>query len=260
MTQAFTKAIAKWAEYWGGSLYPYLLILSMLLLLFMIRENRVLRDLLLFTAVAGFVCFFPPTAKLIQTAIGPYFYFRVYWILPSMILIAAAAANACMRIRKLWGKLLLTAACLVLLAAGGKSQWETGNYELLHNRQKVPDEVAVICETIRADSAGAEVKVAANDQIATYIRVYEPAFFMPYGRKGRSAGTRDRKELYALMEDGDRDYARLASLGLSEDCGYLVVPLRDEDSQTVMEQNGYQMITTVNRYGIFRAAQKGGTT
>ena len=107
------------------------------------------------------------------------------------------------------------------------------------------------------DSRGNEVKVAANDQIATYIRVYEPAWFMPYGRKGRSAGSADRKELYALMEDGDRDYTRLASIGMSEGCSYLVVPLRDEESQQTMEQSGYQMITTVNHYGVFRLKDKG---
>ncbi|MBQ8305630.1 MAG: DUF4149 domain-containing protein [Blautia sp.] len=257
MKQAFLKAVAKWAEYWGDSWYPYLLLLSMVVLLFVIKENRVIRDLLLFTAVVGFVCFFPPTAKLIQTAIGPYFYFRIYWIFPAMILIAAAAAYLCSKAGAFWLKLLLTAACAVLFALGGTSQWETGNYETLHNRQKVPDEVAVICEAIRQDSEGKEVKVASNDQIATYIRVYEPAWYMPYGRKGRSAGSAERKELYALMEDGERDYSRLATIGISEGCSYLVVPLRDEESQPVMEQSGYQMITTVNHYGVFRLADKG---
>ena len=63
----------------------------------------------------------------------------------------------------------------------------SGNFEKVSNRQQVPDEIAMICERINNDRNGNEIRIAADEYASSYIRVYDPALNMAYGRRGAGA-------------------------------------------------------------------------
>ena len=67
------------------------------------------------------------------------------------------------------------------------------------NRQQVPDEIAMICERINNDRNGNEIRIAADEYASSYIRVYDPALNMAYGRRG--AGAVDKNAKKALSAD-----------------------------------------------------------
>lgn len=75
-----------------------------------------------------------------------------------------------------------------VIGISGKSVWSEDNYVQVHNYQKVPDEVAQVCNLISdQQEEGEEVCVAADDYLAAYIRVYQPSFYMPYSRAGKGS-------------------------------------------------------------------------
>lgn len=55
--------------------------------------------------------------------------------------------------RKSAAKIAALALCAVLIVISGKGIYQAGNYHLVHNYQKVPDEVAGICEMVKKTQA-----------------------------------------------------------------------------------------------------------
>lgn len=74
---------------------------------------------------------------------------------------------------------------------------DAGFYERVHNFQKVPDEAAQICDLINKQKEEGEViYLAADDNIAAYVRVYDPSILMPYGRGGKGRTTQAARSVY----------------------------------------------------------------
>ena len=111
-------------------------------------------------------------------------------------------------------KRIAQAAVLVIMlgvtAVSGKSIYE-GNYGRVHNYQQVPDEVAGICELIQADAQGEKFTFASDDDISSYVRVYDPSIYNLIGRNARSTQGRSRK-LYYEINSPEPDY-RIIAIG-----------------------------------------------
>ena len=96
--------------------------------------------------------------------------------------VAPAHFNGCL----LQGLVLIL--FIAVIGISGKSVWSEENYVQVHNYQKVPDEVAQVCNLISDQlEEGETVCVAADDYLAAYIRVYQPSFYMPYSRAGKGS-------------------------------------------------------------------------
>ena len=146
---------------------------------------------------------------------------------------------------------------LVLLLAGivvsGKSLMDAGFYERVHNFQKVPDEAAQICDFINKQKEEGEViYLAADDNIAAYVRVYDPSILMPYGRGGKGRTTQAARKLYTQLTSGMPVIKKVVKYAKSLECNYLVFPLPSQKKQDYMAIKGYFLIGQVNSYGIFK--------
>ncbi|MDO5135998.1 MAG: hypothetical protein Q4D55_08095 [Eubacteriales bacterium] len=244
---------AMWRQYWGGSWYPWLLLLAALYLLVFRRKKRAARQLLAFSGGLLFLFFFPPTAWLLQKCVGAEVCWRILWLLPTAPLFAYGATEAAFSLGKNRAvRVGAVAAALLLLAFGGKSVWQAGNYEKVNNRQKVPDEVAQICEFVSSQrEEGQTLCLATNDYLAAYIRVYDPSIEMPYSRARNGARDRFSKALYKQMELPCPKIRKVIKLSqkLGVDC--LVHTRFTKRQEKRLKKSGYHLAGMVNDKAIY---------
>lgn len=252
MKETLELVLSTWVSYWGEGFYQYLLLAAVLYLLLWRRKKESTRSILPYLLTVLVIFAFPLTAGIIYRCIGRSVYWRVLWILPTALVIALAGTEF---IKERKSKALKF--CLVILFAGvigvsGKSVWQAGNYQEVHNNQKVPDEVAQICDLIRSDAGDKEVRFASDDYVASYARVYEPSFLMPYGRAGRGARMEKSIMLYQEMISPSPNYKKIGRLARARTCNYIAVQITEESQKETLAYCGYQEIGMAGRYGVFR--------
>lgn len=250
MKEMLVQILTFWNNYWGKSLFPYLLLLSVLYLLIFKRKNKNTRYILTYFFITLFLFFCPFTAKVIQTCIGESVYWRVLWLLPTTPVIAFAMTEF-LKAGKGIRRLILTVLCIGMVAVSGQEFYQAGYYSFVHNYQQVPDEVPGICELIHQDANTDEYFLATDEDICPYIRVYDPSIYMMVGHAKRN--TRGgAKKLYAQLNAPNLDYKELAHIGKRLRCNYLAVKIPNEEQKEMMEQYKYHEIGVIGRYSVFR--------
>lgn len=271
MQEQLQWILSTWNSYWGDGIYQYLLLLSLLFLLFRRRRQRSTWQTVSYTILFLLIFFIPATAAIIQKCIGKDVYWRVLWLLPTTAVIALAAAELLSDIgrflsartssrtesssasgcrKKLcWLCLIpVTALCAVFCVKG---MMASDNYVKVSNYQKVPEEVAHICNMVLEHAQGETIKLAADEHVCSYVRVYDASIQMPYGRRGQGASGKATKELYSLMCSESPDYARIAELALETSCNFLILAPDSDSVSDIFSEYGYQLIGSVNSYQIF---------
>lgn len=195
MKEMIKKSLGFWNNYWGDSVFPYLLAIALLYLLIFKRKKKTTRYVLGYVFLALFLFFFPYTAKIIQKCIGENVYWRVLWLVPSTPVIALAMTEF-IRGRKAVLQPVLLVLCTAVIVLGGKEFYTEGYYHKVNNYQQVPDVVAGICELAKQDAGGEKFLLVADEYVSSYIRVYDPSIYLPFGRRGSGGAIGTRRQLY----------------------------------------------------------------
>lgn len=254
MKEIMQWSITIWKQYWGNGYVPYLLLLAVIYLLFRKRNKHSIRQVLPYLFLILFLFLCPFTAKIIQTCIGQDVYWRVLWLLPATPVISLACTEFLHMRRSKAAHTLTVLLFAVTIVLCGKNLLDSGQYVKVHNYQKVPDEVAHICNMIREDAGDSKIRLVTDENLSPYIRVYDPSIRMPYGRRGKGAITWTTIRLYKAVhpEEGRIKYKRIARLAKKANCNYMAIVMNDRFKLKYVEQFGYEQIGTVNNYGIFR--------
>lgn len=256
MKEIIKQTVVFWENYWGDSLMMWLLLAAALFLLIFRRKKKSTRYLLLYLAVVLIVFFCPVTAKIIQKCIGELVYWRVLWLLPTIPVIAVALTEFLKERKNNILQFILTLLCIAAVAVCGKGIYQAGNYKLVHNYQQVPDEVAAVCEMMKADAKDAEYFMAADNFIAPYVRVYDPSIYMIFNRECRGNGGKMARRLYLEINAPVFNYSNIGSAGKNLKCNYIVVKIPNHQQKKELEAFGYQEVGTAGRYSLYRLGDK----
>lgn len=244
-----------WQMYWGGGFFQYLLLASAAYLLIFRRKKQSTRQVLAFSFLLLLIFVCPFTARIIRSCIGQSVYWRVLWLLPA-IPVTALAATEFLRSRKpvsVQAALLLL--CCILIALSGKDMLSADNYVRTLNRQKVPDDVALICNIVLEEAAKdgiSEIYMASDEYLCSYVRVCAPSIRQPYGRRGMGSLTKENARLYRLMhEEEPRNYARIASLCKKIGCSFLAVSVPDAKAPLI-SRRGFELIGEAGAYSVYQ--------
>ena len=254
MKEFIKEIIGFWNNYWGDSFVPWLLLAAVVYLLIFRRKKESTKYVLLYLAAALVLFFCPVTAKIIQACIGETVYWRVLWLVPSTPVIAFAMTEF-LKERKSAAKIAALALCAVLIVISGKGIYQAGNYHLVHNYQKVPDEVAGICEMVKKDAGDALFLLAADNYIGPYVRVYDPSIQMMFNREGRGGYGAGSRRLYLEINAPVLNYRNIGAVGRRTFCNYLVVKVPNEEQKKELEMYGYQEVGNVNCYSLYRLGE-----
>lgn len=258
MKETMELVLSTWVSYWGEGFYQYLLLAAVLYLLIWRRKKQSTRTMVPYLLTALVIFALPLTAGIIYRCIGKSVYWRVLWILPTALVIALAGTELIKERKSRAVQFCLVVLFAAAIGISGKSVWQAGNYQEVNNNQKVPDEVAQICEIVREDAGDKEVRFASDDFVASYARVYDPSFLMPYGRAGRGARMEKSIMLYQEMISPSPDYKKIGKLARARRCNYIAVQITEESQKEILAYCGYQEVGMAGRYGVFRFEKPDG--
>lgn len=149
-----------------------------------------------------------------------------------------------------WGILLVLIAALVF---GGKNLYLGGAFEKTTNLQKVPQEVAQICNIITEQKEeGEQIRLAATSLVATYVRVYDPSIVMPYGRDGKGCANGVDRRLYEMLMSYEPDLEKEIQYARKNSWNYLAHWSENGETVDVFEKAGYACLGKVGKYFIFK--------
>ena len=140
MITAFQIAIER-AGWYIGSGWHYLLFAAALLFLILKRDDKENRKwlvgyTLLFAAV--YIC--PLTARIIMKyCIGGFVYWRMFWILPTSVIVAYVAVSVCTAGKKKTIQAVCASLLMTLIIVTGKNPYVGGQaiYQKAVNMQKI---------------------------------------------------------------------------------------------------------------------------
>lgn len=163
MITAFQIAIER-AGWYIGSGWHYLLFAAALLFLILKRDDKENRKwlvgyTLLFAAV--YIC--PLTARIIMKyCIGGFVYWRMFWILPTSVIVAYVAVSVCTAGKKKTIQAVCASLLMALIIVTGKNPYVGGQaiYQKAVNMQKLPADACQISELIAATRAEGETALA----------------------------------------------------------------------------------------------------
>ena len=251
MKEMINKSLEFWNNYWGGSLFPWLLAASVLYLLIFKHRKKTVRYVLAYVCVTLFLFFFPYTAKIIQKCVGESVYWRVLWIVLSAPVTALAMVEF-IRGRKGFLQQILLVLFAGVIVWSGKEFYTEGYYHKVNNYQQVPDSVAGICELVRQDAGDQDFVLVADDYISSYVRVYDPSIYLPFGRRGSGGAVGARRQLYLEINAPVFNYTNIARYARWVKCNYLVVKIPNEQQKAELERYGYHELGVVGEYSVCR--------
>lgn len=260
MKEVISNIIFWWKLYWQEGIFQYLLLAAAVYLLIFHRKQKGTKEILPYGFFTLFLYLFPVSAFVIQKCIGGFVYWRTLWLLPMFPVIALGGAELIgsildrIRLNRRILNVLLTLLFLATAALCTKTLLGSGDYVRVSNLQKVPEEVAQICNLVleHADPEDDVIRLAADEHISSYVRVYDSSIHMPYGRRGTGALTLSQRRLHKLLNAEKPRYKRIARRGQLSDCDFLVVKITPKYRSRIMKRNGYSMVGQVNTYGIFK--------
>lgn len=253
MKTALYVAIERMNWYIGDG-WHYILFLAALIALILNKNEKENRKWLagysiLFAAV--YIC--PVTAKIIMDyCIGDLVYWRMFWLLPTSVIIAYGAAKLCIGRKGLAGQLAAMAVLTLVIVAAGENPYvgEGAPYEKAHNLQKLPSDACQVCDVINASlEEGERAVVVAPDALLGYVRQYDASIELVYGRSSKLRKVRRR--IHKQMNRETPNFRKLARLCRKEGANYLVYPA-DEKQNAKIERRGFVQIGKVGGYSIYK--------
>ena len=255
MKTAFIVALER-AQWYIGDGWHYLLFLAALLFLIVTRKEKDHRRWLVgYSILFAFVYICPLTARIIMKyCIGYLVYWRMFWLLPTAVVIAYAAVKLCRqgKTRAVQTVAVLCISALIVLT--GKSPYigKDAPYQKAANMQKLPADVCQICDLIEGTREKDEKVVAVMpDALIGYVRQYDASIELLYGR--RSKLRKRRKKIHRQMNRENPNFRRLTRMLRKAGVNYLVY-LADEEENSQIESYDFVQIGKVGDYIVYKSA------
>lgn len=253
MKTALRVALERGLWYIGDGWHYILFLLALIFLIANRNEKENRKWLAGYSILFGAVYICPLTARIIMKyCIGYLVYWRMFWLLPSSVIIAYAAAKLCVK----WKKPVLQVLCMLVLTAvivlTGKNPYvgEGAPYVKAVNLQKLPADACQVCDMINGDrgKSGPAVAVMPDDLIG-YVRQYDASVELVYGR--RSNLKKRRRKIHKQMNSETPDFKKLTKLVRKEGANYLVY-VADEEQNAQIESYGFVQIGRVGGYVVYK--------
>lgn len=213
------------------------------------------KKLFTITCLLMFVVFNPLVYWIVGTRFLSGIYWRLFWVFPTTMAIAAVLTELASRIGKRGIQLIVVGAMCLFIAKMGTSVINTETYSKPSNDYQLPQYVIDVANRILMDTDGRETRIVASDAINFYIRQYTAKISLGYGRDiyGYISAVSDwEQELYNLMCAEEIDFDRLYEVAKTCDCSYIVFDNSFQKLPQDMKLLGYEFVDQVdNRYLIY---------
>lgn len=198
-----------------------------------------------------FIC--PLTAKIIMDyCVGPEVYWRMLWIFPIGIVLAYVGTEIIARQKHIVMKVMALLAAVAIIVVTGSNIMTGMKLADSWNNTKLKPEVLSVCEALEEDAQQRdeeEITVIVPNELLCYIRQYDAAIKMPYGRDALRGNCWN--PICDVMQQAEPDCALLAQLAREYGCNYLVYHAFNDNVRMNLEAEGYEAVRTADQYIIY---------
>lgn len=257
MQKTWTTVLEMFEKYTNGSWHIILLAVALLYLLLTIKKKKENVIFIVFSLLFAGLYLCPYTADLImKNFIGRTVYWRMFWILPSILIIAYAGALFISRFRAKGIQAVLLAVMVTVIGVTGTCVYFQGHYTAKTDLYKLPSPTVSVCRLIKADAMEQginEVHVVVPNHLVCYIRQYDASFYMPYGRNAfrREDLTQTQAGIFSQMSSDEADAETINHLLREEGINYFVWD-RTGQTRDDFEAMGYVAVGDVKGHRVYR--------
>lgn len=232
-------------KYMGSGLAMGLFLMA-LVYLFLCEKRRPRRILFVYTPILLLILIFNPLfAWLFERVVGSETYFRLFWLLPYLLVLPYTAVLIIEQLKR-WKALLAGVLAIGLIALSGRPVYSNPLYSRAENIYHVPNSVVEICDAITVP--GREVMAVFPEELILYVRQYSPVVCMPFGREVFMG---EYNELNVVMEEEKADLEVLLPLTREKSCHFIVLR-RDKEIVGDTQAAGLTLIFETEEYCVYR--------
>lgn len=230
-----------------------LLLISSLIFLLLVEKRRENIQLVYYFVFLIIIAFCPQIAYVFSNYfIGNDVYWRIFWLLPSCLIIAFAGARVYELLRSRSRKRIFVIALLMIIALGGKFVFNTENFSKTTNLYKLPEEVIEICDMVVLEDE--EVKMIVPETIVSYIRQYNPDIKLLYGRSlGKDVQRGKKYKILNQLNSSTPNTKTIAKYAKKQECNFIVFKNTSVDIEKI-EKYDYELYGITESYTIFKLA------
>lgn len=234
-----------YSMYTGTGIVMMLFFVGLFYLAFQ-EKNRSVRTILLYGNIAIVIfIFLPPVYSLFVNYVDTSTYWRLWWILPVGICLAYVGTTLIHK-HRIAGFILI----FVVLLFGGRFIYSgKGEMQFADNIYQIPGEVVEIVDFLEEYEENT-VYAAFPPEMLPYVRQYDVAVRMPYGREMLDENWSGENGFYQLMSELQLDFVNLAKKCEYNYTRYLIVD-GNKYYITAPEECGFALIYTVDRYEVY---------
>lgn len=261
MTEIMTQVYTNFLKFIEDQVYWYIFLFALVLILGLSMAKEKKRFLFVSMLIYAFVYVCPVTAGgLMHYGMGEDVYWRMFWLVPIPYVISAAVVLIASHIKD--NKMLrfvCVIAILLIVGKVGKVMYQGDLFAKHANMYNLPPDVITLCDALEADAEQNDIdnkRLTAVSDLVCYIRQYDAAITMPYGRDGlRGAYDTDiARQIYQTLESGNTDWAILTELLRQDGTTYLACRTSTQLQQTLTDLR-YRLVTSTGAYDLYAVPQ-----
>jgi hypothetical protein len=236
-----------------------LFLVCMCICIFLSKKKECYKFISVIFGISLLVLFNPLFYNLIGERFLSGVYWRLFWILPMGLVVAAVFTELTGLVKISIFKYLLAAALMLLAAVSGKLVLSRDNYSFPENPYQISSAVAAVCDTILEDSDARQTKAVVPYEMLTEVRQYTSRIGLLYGRNVDGYITQMTPEeewAYCIMSESNVDVETLRLLALGKNVEYVVFNDSFHQYPEDMGQYGYQFVESLDGYSIFKISEE----
>jgi hypothetical protein len=240
-----------------GTDYGHMILFGagMCICIFLSKKNECYKIISVIFAISLLVLFNPLFYNFVGERFLSGVYWRLFWILPMGLVVAAAFTELTGLVKMRIFKYMLAAAFLLLTAVSGKLVLSRDNYSFPENPYQISSTVVAICDTILEDNGAQQTKAIMPYELLTEVRQYTSKIGLLYGRNVDGYITQITPEeewAYRVMSESDVELETLRLLALGKHVEYVVFNDSFHQYPEDMGQYGYKFVESLDGYSIFK--------
>ena len=221
--------------------------LAWLYLLFAEKDKKI-KTLYVFAPVLILLLFLCPLSRKFFVAAGldGATYYRVLWTIPLGVITAYGLCRMFEKHRRIG---LAVSSALIIFC--GNLVYKSAYISKAENLYHIPDTVVRICDLIAPEGVQGQVMAVVPEELVYFVRQYNAAIRMPYGREMVEGQWDYYNEVHAAMEETEIiDLEELMEATRKEYCQYIVIN-RTRQVKGDPEELGLQFLADIDGYRVY---------
>lgn len=253
MREACAGVIANFKSFIGSGWLMWLCFLAALVFCFIwMKDKR--KKLFTVSVLGGVIIINPIVYQLIGTRFMSGVYWRLFWALPIVIVVAAVLTEITGKLAKRWVRFAAVMVLCLTIACLGERVINRGTYTFAENDYQLPQAAIDVSDIVLKENEFVDTMIIVPDELVCYIRQYTGKISLAYGRNiwGFINNPADwQYGLYDLMNAREMDYRKLRDEAYACGCRYIVFNAGQRELPDDMEAYGYTFVGSAEPYMVY---------